>query len=253
MTDAAPVPARFETTYRVRFDEAGADGLVRSSALLRYVQDIAWQHSEGAGFGRDWYGERQLTWLVRSLQLDIAGAAPFGSSLTVSTEVVGFRRVWARRLSEITGENGRDVASVLIDWVLLGPGAAPTRVPVEIERAFAVQIPTFAPFRVNADDPGEAAFRQRLTVARRDLDPLAHVNNAVYVEYMEEAVEAAGGAEALASLPRSYRLEYLLPAEANAALTGAVSRSQGGWAYRLFDETGRDVFRGSLSSPTPDG
>ncbi len=35
--------------YRVRFDECGPDGLARSSALLRYAQDVAWVHSEQHG------------------------------------------------------------------------------------------------------------------------------------------------------------------------------------------------------------
>ena len=32
---------------------------------LRFAQDLAWIHSESAGFGREWYADRQLTWLVR--------------------------------------------------------------------------------------------------------------------------------------------------------------------------------------------
>ncbi len=47
-----------EAEYRVRFDEADASGLLRPSGLLRYAQDMAWRHSEVAGFGREWYAER---------------------------------------------------------------------------------------------------------------------------------------------------------------------------------------------------
>ena len=45
-----PVPGvdnGYVAGYRVRFDEAGADGRVRTGSLLRYAQDIAWRHSEG--------------------------------------------------------------------------------------------------------------------------------------------------------------------------------------------------------------
>ena len=47
---AAPSP------YRVRFDEAGPDGNLRTSTLLRYAQDLAWYHSAQRGFTRAWYG-----------------------------------------------------------------------------------------------------------------------------------------------------------------------------------------------------
>ncbi len=91
---------RIERPYRVRFDEAGPDGYLRASGFLRFAQDLAWIHSESASFGRDWYSTRGLTWLVRAIELDVLENVEYGSSLDVSTEVVGFRRVWARRRSE---------------------------------------------------------------------------------------------------------------------------------------------------------
>ena len=42
----SPAP-RIEHEYRVRFDEADADGWLRPSGLLRYAQDMAWRHSDG--------------------------------------------------------------------------------------------------------------------------------------------------------------------------------------------------------------
>ena len=81
---------RLEHDYRVRFDEAGPDGLLRASGYLRFAQDLAWLHSESGGFGREWYSERGLTWLVRAIELDIVGEVDYGARLTVSTEVIGF-------------------------------------------------------------------------------------------------------------------------------------------------------------------
>jgi acyl-ACP thioesterase len=249
----APAPVRLEVPIRVRFDEAGPDGLLRSSGLLRYVQDVAWIHSEGAGFGRDWYGARGLMWLVRSVELDVLGAAEYGSSLMVTTEVLGFRRVWARRRSEIVvadgaARGGSRIASVLIDWVLLGPNGAPARVPPEILGAFPVELPSFDPARVVLPASGDDAYRHAFSVARRDLDPMAHVNNSVYVDYLEEGVELAGGADLLGHLPRRYRMEYVLPAEPGARLVGRVERAESGWTYRLEDEAGRQLFRGLVES-----
>src|SRR6266567_951777 len=86
--------------YRVRFDEAGPDGRVRTSALLRYAQDVAWRHSEHLGFDRRWYTRRGRWWVVRSLELAVLAPIPMGRTLRVSTAVIGHRRIWARRLSE---------------------------------------------------------------------------------------------------------------------------------------------------------
>lgn len=242
-----PAPVRFQAPVRVRFDEAGVDGNLRSSGFLRYAQDVAWRHSEEAGFDRRWYAERGLTWLVRSIDLDLREPVGYGSQLTVTTEVVGFRRVWARRRSEVCGaEDGAPRALVIIDWVLLGRGGAPARVPDEILGAFPVELPSFTPGRVVLPPPPTDAFRERFGVRSLELDPMRHVNNAAYLDYMEQALALAGARDTLGRWPRRYRLEYLLPAAPEAALVGQAWRERNGWAYRLEDDARRELFRAQL-------
>ncbi len=95
------VPRKIETPLRVRFEECQPGGEIRASAFLRYAQDAAWVHSDLAGFDRAWYLGRGLTWVVRCLTLDVLGPSQAGTSLTVTTEVLGMRRVLARRHGEI--------------------------------------------------------------------------------------------------------------------------------------------------------
>ncbi len=137
----------FSRPYRVRFDEAGPDGLARPSALVRYLQDLAWQHSEAAGFDRSWYAARGFGWLVRGLELELAGTAGYGETVTVTTRITGWRRMWCRRLTEILGADGHLVARARIDWVLLDMAGRPVRIPAEIE-AFAPHAESFTPTRV---------------------------------------------------------------------------------------------------------
>ena len=54
-----------------------------------------------------------------------------------------------------------------------------------------------------------------------DMDAMGHVNNAVYLDWIEEAVEAAGDPDAAAALPRRIAIEY---AAASEALRRYVSR-----------------------------
>jgi len=72
-------PQRIERGYRVRFDEAGPDGNLRTGGYLRFAQDLAWIHSQSAGFDRAWYDERGLFWLVRGVELDVLDHVRFGS------------------------------------------------------------------------------------------------------------------------------------------------------------------------------
>ena len=124
MTEVAGSGAGFEAAYRVRFDEAGPDGRLRTSGLLRYTQDLAAQHSEALGYDRAWYAARGLTWLVRAAEIEVLRAIPYGVHLLGTTRVVGFRRVWSRRESafSLDGEACRRRAD------RLGP-ARPARRP----------------------------------------------------------------------------------------------------------------------------
>ena len=100
--------------------------------------------------------------------------------------------------------------------------------------------------------PPEAAVH-RATVRPQDLDPLGHVNNAAYVDYLEEAFHAAGdGPRLLLSLvPRRVRLEYVSAAAPGAGLNAASwpapSAGADGWAWRLTDDDGRELARGEVT------
>jgi acyl-CoA thioesterase FadM len=241
---------RFEAPFQVRFDEAGPDGCLGSSGFLRYAQHAAWMHSTAEGFDRAWYAARGLTWLVRAIELRLEVAVPYGSELAVSTEVIGFRRAWARRRSEVRLDD-RPVALATIDWLLLGPSLRPVRVPAEIDAAFGRPSPDVSPLRVEALEPPPDAAGRRFSARRHELDPMDHVNNATYLDYLEEAVEMAGGRDDLARLPRAYRVEYALAAEPEARLKDVAWRIDAStWAYRLRSDD-RDAFRGRLELSPP--
>lgn len=244
------VETRVERTYRVRFDEAGVSGHLRSSGYLRYAQDVAWIHSEQAGFGRDWYSERGLTWLVRSIELDILDDVPYGRDVGVSTAVVGFRRVWARRRSEFREPHaGRTVAIVLTDWVLLGARGMPVRPPDELLAAFATAPAGYRPLRLPAAERATEPEATRLSPGLVDLDPMGHVNNAVYLDYFEEHLAAVGRRADIRRRPRRYRAEFIDAAEAGMSLVGEGWTDDLGYDFRLrAADRDRDLFRARLET-----
>ena len=67
-----------------------------------------------------------MNWLVRNVKVSLAEPITYGDVLAISTEVIGWRHVWARRHTEVRRadpESGRGgggvVATVDTDWVLL--------------------------------------------------------------------------------------------------------------------------------------
>ncbi len=242
--------ARLERPYRIRFDEAGPDGNLRSSGFLRYAQDLAWLHSESAGFDREWYDARGLFWLVRGVELEVLENVKYGSDLVVSTEVIGFRRVVARRRSEFRAAGSeRPVALAITDWVLMSASGRPVRPPAEIFEIFDGPTAEFTPLRVRHPDGAAAgAVESSFEVRRSETDPMGHVNNAVYVDYLDEQYLGMFDAPLGASLPvpRRYRAEFVGAATPGAVLTARSWQDDVAWSCRVIDGQGREMLRGAL-------
>jgi acyl-CoA thioesterase FadM len=244
-------------SYRVRFDEGGPDGTARASTLLRYAQDVAWIHSERLGFGREWYAERGLWWVVRAAELVLLRPVSYGTSLAVTTNVAGFRRVWVRRRTEARLPDGSLAMWSHTDWVITDARGRPVAVPPDFPSLFDAPPGRFVPGRVAVPPTPSGARTVRSAARTRELDPLAHLNNAAYLDELEEAVQATGaeGAELVATVPRRVRLEYLVPAEPGAVLVSAAwpdGAAPSGWSWRLADDAGTELARGRVSRVTDD-
>ena len=243
-------PDACSAPYRVRFDEGGPDGLIRTSVLLRYAQDLAGYHSTIRGFGRDWYAERGLTWLVRAAEVAVVEPIRVGAELVGTTRAIGQRRVWARRRTDFVDAEGTLVAWVHIDWVLLDAGGAPTRIPPEFDAIFGTPPATFGLARVDVGPVPADAAELPLTVRPQELDPMDHVNNAVYADWLDEAAIVAGGVAAVRAVPRLARLEYARAAEPGARLVAEAWPDASGFCCRLTDHDGAELLRARLG-PLP--
>ena len=239
--------------YRVRFDEAGPDGRVRTSALLRYAQDVAWRHSEDLGFDRVWYTRHGRWWVVRSVELAVLAPVPMGRTLRVSTAVIGHRRIWARRLSECRLADGTLVATVTTDWVILDDRGRLVRIPDDFGLSFSNPVLPGDIVRVEQADPPADATRFAIGVRPHDLDPMGHVNNATYLDWVEEALGELGLGASVAALPRSCRLEYRASAEPADDVTIAAWLDGERWHVRIARADGVEFARASgspVAAPT---
>jgi len=245
----------YSAPFRVRFDEAGPDGTVRTSSLLRYAQDLAWQHSDALGLDRAWYRGRGVTWLVRAAELTVLGAMASGTSITGTTTIAGFRRVWSRRRTDFHDEAGVLAAWVNIDWVLIDDRGSPQRIPPDIQRAFPVVDTVVSLARVDLAEPPAEVPAVPIAVRPQELDPLDHVNNAVYADWLEEQVlrtDPEAGVESVRRLPRLVRLEYARAAEAGTTVTARTWQdpdppaADAGWSCRVDAADGTPLLRARL-------
>ena len=229
------MPLIHQRRFRVRSYECDAYGHVNNANYLRYMQEAALDASAAVGYDEARYNELGTLWLIRETQVEYLRPLRFGETVEVTTWVGDFRRVRSRRFYELRAvEQGDLVAKASTDWVYIErESARPARVPAEMIVAFA---PEGAPEQAQARDPFPAApapppgaFVMERAVEWRDLDSAGHVNNATYLNYMEEAgilaAQAFGWpirrmqAEGFAIVARQYRVEYRQRAAHGDALT----------------------------------
>ena len=242
-------PDRCSSPYRVRFDEAAPDGRIRTSVLLRYAQDLAWYHSAYRGFTREWYRERGLTWLARAAEVTVEGDMRVGDEIVGTTQVIGWRRVWARRRTDFVDADGKRLAWTNVDWVLLDAKGAPTRVPPDFDRHFWAPVASFPLGRVAlSEPPRDASGSAMIDVRPQELDPMDHVNNAVYADWVDEAVLREGGEADVRAIPRTLRLEYARAVEAGSKVGVEAWRDETGWSARILDASGTECLRSRLAA-----
>src|SRR5205823_9827220 len=120
-------------------------------------------------------------------------------------------------------------------------------VPREFFDLFGSRVKTFTPARVLLPPTPADAARHELVVRPQDLDPMGHVNNAAYVDFLEESLIADGRSAWLERRPRRYRLEYVAAAESGETLTGALWPLGGDvLGFRLTGPSGAEVLRAAL-------
>lgn len=229
--------------YRVRFDEAGPDGLLRPSVLLRYAQDVAWLDSDRRGFDRSWYRERGLAWVVRAIEMEISGPIELGQTIRIETRVIGQRKVWARRRADVRSLDGTALGWLHTDWVLIDDRGRLVRVPAIFAETFHVPVATFDLGRVSLGPVPDDAAHGVVVVRPHELDPMGHVNNAAYLDWLEEALPDDPGG----SHPRRWQLEYAASAGAGETLTSQTWPDGTGWSHRLVRASdGGELFRATV-------
>lgn len=239
--------AAFSQLFRIRYEECGATGTIRAAVYLRYLQELAFAHSAALGYPLTWYETQRRFWLVRRVSLVIHAAARYGEALTGTTQVVGMRRVLARRHNTIRRtSDGAPLATVVVDWIFTQDGVAPVRIPPEMASAFPSLEGTVAPSPLEERQPPAGVRWTPLRVRASDCDAMGHANNAVYLDLLDDAIIRAGGSAAVDAHPRTYDLQYHAAAGAGADLRDLAWPDEGLWHYRLESPDGALYVHGRL-------
>lgn len=173
----------------VRHHELDCFGRVHPSTYLRVLAQTAVEASTAAGYDADWYANAGCLWLVRRSTFELRRAARAEEPLEIRTWVEDFRRVRSHRCYEIR-VNGETRLTARTDWVYVDAASGrPRRVPAEIEEALGhAGVPGAEREAWQSPPPPPSPARSTHRVRVSDLDGLAHMNNAAYLDVLVQAV-----------------------------------------------------------------
>ena len=206
---AAP---RTSLPLHVRSYEVRPDRRAGNVAFLNWFEEAAFANSVQLGFDIDRFAQLGYFWVMRESDLEIIERPCFNERMLVTTWIADLQRVRAYHQYEARRENGQVLARCNSLWVLLDVNSLrPRRIP-EMMRLFKPAKDFVIEKKKWPDFEGTEFVSERY-VAFFEEDQLNHVNNAVYLNWIEEnarrAVKAAGY-----KMPtfRRHSLKYHIPA-----------------------------------------
>jgi acyl-CoA thioester hydrolase len=127
-------PWRYSLRFHVRQYELDQYGHVNNAVYLNWVEQVAVDHVEALGFGREWSQSQAAGWVVREHRITYHQPVRYGDVVVVTTLPQRLAGVRGLRRTEMHREaDGVLVTEVMTDWiwVRLSDGR-PARVPREL-------------------------------------------------------------------------------------------------------------------------
>jgi len=176
------VSRRFTARRPIRLSDTDSTGRLRLDALARYLQDVASDDWEDAGFG-----ESDSAWVVRRTELAVT--RPFRTDLAVELETwcSGIAGSAASRRYSLRGDAGGTAEAESI-WIHLDPSLRPRRLDqrfLDVYGASAQGRKAPTRFTMDMDIHGHG-HGYPWSIRATDIDRLGHVNNAAYWAPLEE-------------------------------------------------------------------
>lgn len=123
--------------------DVDAQGHISNLAYVRWIQEVAEQHSAAVGFPAAAYERLGTLFLVRRHEVDYMRPAYAGDPLVLETQVLWWRGAQCERETRIV-HVGREelLARARTFWVYVSRASGkPRRIPLQVETAFYSELP----------------------------------------------------------------------------------------------------------------
>jgi acyl-ACP thioesterase len=215
------IPATaYNTALAVRSYETTSAGVVPPGTLLRYLEHIATLDSAARGFSHLWYESHHSAWVVRDMRLLLWKPPALGDDIHLATWLSSYRRVQASREYCIWQEpEKRLIVRAQGRWAYVDrERGLPTRIPDDLIQRFGETGHSMPPHSTISAPVSTALAGSEIALVARsyEADTQQHINNAIYMDWLGEALTHAltssdGKPGPLDISPRYYHIQYVRP------------------------------------------
>jgi acyl-CoA thioesterase FadM len=171
---------RTELRFAVRGIELGADGAVPPSFIPRYMEHSRWECFKVPGFVLQ---GKLSNGVVRAQTVQIEDRLRYGDEVVIETWLARLGRTSFDFGNTLCRAGGGVVARSRTTIVQIGPGG-----PIPMDPSLAEHVSHDpAPEHRRDSTPLADAFEHRVVVRPSDTDAWGHVNQARYVDYVDDA------------------------------------------------------------------
>ncbi|MBP7211702.1 hypothetical protein KBA27_02600 [bacterium] len=177
----------FEKKYPIDYHQTDLKNVLKPSALLNILQDIATINAEMLGFGYSFTYPKNYGWFLIKYRMEFENYPQNLTECIVRTEARGLSKLMASRDFELSSTDGKKLGRISSQWLLIdleSKRILPIKKVLDFvddfqKREDDLQFPKLKPIE-------KVDFEKTFEIRYDDIDINQHVNNANYVIWATE-------------------------------------------------------------------
>tara|TARA_R110002126_G_scaffold90172_2_gene215265 strand:- start:403 stop:1146 length:744 start_codon:yes stop_codon:yes gene_type:complete len=180
--------AIYSEDFKIRASEVDTSGNITYSAICSLFQEVAGNHALLLNFDITDLHKKGLTWVLHRMDIKIEHFPTWRDDITIETWPAAGDALRAYRNYRILDFEGNILGVCLSYWMIINMKTRrPTRMADDILNTRLSDRKHVLPVTSNKiPKVVEASSQKNILVRRSDLDMNQHVNNARYIEWMQE-------------------------------------------------------------------
>ena len=182
----------FKETVKIRYSEMDCDMVLKPSAMLQFLQDLASDNAEFLNFGYSYIIKNNLAWFLLKYHIEFDDYPEGIYDITIKTEPRGYNKIFAFRDFEIL-HHDKLIGRATSSWALVDLETKSMANVAEVLAENKYMVPhekrendlNFGKIKLPESFDTEKIFEIRFD----DLDVNRHVNNANYIVWAFETLD----------------------------------------------------------------